>query len=675
MSNFSKKNYIGFEQIILFLFLFSFFLPTIDFSFRFDHLSVYLLAIYFSIIALIFLIKKKNDLIKNIILENKILFSFFVLYSLFIFFVIISLLKVLFFSENIDTIFNEGHSSIIFILANLDNYLEAYAIIIVGMFFFLSKEREKNFDIFLLIVVLIFTINAIYSLFELYVYLLDNNCTIYFNPEQSSFCSFISFIDRSFSGVEFSNAYSDYKNRAIGDDGAEIITGSTPLLMNSTSIGWLALSAGRSSGILNMPIQGGTGAGIAIFLLFILYFRNKESLFRKKLNNTFFVTIFFILLIGAIITISRITSHITVPGLLIYLIIGKNNFKEIISKKYSKFCFILFLMILMILGSLRWNGFNGYYTHVLRYAQIYCHFASLKCNFPEQILRERTRVEENTYATAKNIINDKRLLMIPKNISIEKKKKEIALYKKKDGSQTLTNSNIALVNFEIKKIKKELQKILEEIETIPREKLINISKEISKYEKMFGVEDNSIYDTAEDNSIENIIINRELIKRKIINLIIIEKKIDQENLVNKKSLKIKKYIFHLTGGRFGGETTVPIKYVLNEKKYFGYGPITNHGFDQLYTFLFYHTGLIAVVFYIVIITTIFFQIIKNREIFKNQKIMTPLIIGNLVYFLASFGAPIYFINRINFIFFFLVIYILSEIDTKRINNEPHNIKK
>jgi hypothetical protein len=670
MSNFFKKNYIGFEQIILFLFVSSFFFPTIDFSYRLDHLSAYLLAIYSFIIALIFLIKKKNDSIKNIIFENKILFFFFAFYSLFIFFVIISLFKALFFSENIDIIFNEGHSSIIVILANLDNYLEAYAIIIVGMFFFLSKEREKNFDVFLLSIVLIFTINAIYGLFELYVYLLDRNCTIYLNPEQSSFCSFISFIDRSFSGVEFSNAYVDYNSRAIGDDGAETITNSTPLLMNSTSIGWLALSAGRSSGILNMPIQGGTGAGIAIFLLFILYFRDKESLFREKLNNKFFVTIFFILLIGVIIPISRITSHITIPGLLIYLIIANNNFKEIASKNYSKFCLILFLMILIVLGTLRWNGFNGYYTHVLRYAQIYCHIASLKCNFPEQILRERTRVDGNSYAIAKNIINDSQLLIIPKNISAQKEKKEIALYKKKDGSRTLTDSNIAEIDLKIKKIKKELQKILEVIETIPKEKLIDLYKEIRKYEVMFGVEDNNI-----DNTVENIVINRELIKLKITNLILIEKKIGQEFVVNKRSLEIKKYIFHLTGGRFGGETTVPIKYVLKEKKYFGYGPITNHGFDQLYTFLFYHTGLIALVFYMLIITTIFFQIIKNREIFKNQKIMTPIIIGNLIFFLASFGAPIYFINRINFIFFFLVIYILSEVDIKRIKNEPHNIKK
>jgi len=665
MSNLFKKNYIGVEQIILFLFVSSFFFPTIDFSYRLDHLSVYLLAIYSLIITLIFLIKKKNDLIKNIIFENKILFFFFVLYSLFIFFVIISLFKALFFSEKIDIIFNEGHSSIIIILANLDNYLEAYAIIIVGMLFFLSKEREKNFNVFLLSVVLIFTTNAIYGLFELYVYLLDRNCTIYFNPEQSSFCSFISFIDKSFSGVEFSNAYSDYRSRAIGDDGAEMITNSVPLLMNSTSIGWIALSSGRSSGILNMPIQGATGAGIAIFLLFILYFRDKESLFREKLNNKFFVTIFFILLIGAIIPISKITSHITIPGLLIYLIIANNNFKEIASKNYSKFCLILFLMIFIVLGSLRWNGFNGYYTHVIRYAQIYCDIASLKCNFPEQILREKTRVVENVYARAKNIIDNKDLLIITKNISNEKKK-EITLYKKKDGSQTLTNNDIALVNFEIKNIIKELQKILEEIETIPREKLININKEISKYEKMFGVE---------DNSIENIVINREFINQKIINLINIEKKIEQENLVKKKSLKIKKYIFYLTGGRFGGETTIPIKYVLNEKKYFGYGPITKQSFDQLYSFLFYHTGLITLVIYMLIITTIFFQIIKNREIFKNQKIMTPIIIGNLIFFLASFGAPIYFANRINFLFFFLVIYILCEVDIKRIKNEPHNIKK
>ena len=68
-----------------------------------------------------------------------------------------------------------------------------------------------------------------------------------------------------------------------------------------------------------------------------------------------------------------------------------------------------------------------------------------------------------------------------------------------------------------------------------------------------------------------------------------------------------------------------------------------------------------------ILFVLLFQIIKNLKILTS-KFFVPTIFIYMIYFLASFGGPIFFMNRINFLFFFMMIFILTEIDKFKTNN-------
>lgn len=578
MINYIKENFKGIDQIIFFLLIFSFFLPTIHFSYRYDHLFIYGLTLItlFRILYIFFKKEKKFFFLKKLFFENKNTITILIIYSFFIFLVILSLFKVLL-SENYFEYLNQGITSLLVTLSNLDNYLQPICILFLATIFFLSKDREKNINIFLFSVVLIISLNSIYSLAEVLVVNLDENCGIFYSESQSYFCNFVSYVDRSYSGIEFSNAGGDYIDRSN-----ETVSNKNQMLgniFNSSSIGWISLNAGRSSGIFNMPLQGSSASGITLFFLFILYFRNNKIDNLNSLSDKFFITLFFLILIGIILPTSRVTSHLTIPGLIIIFIILRKDFKKFTIQNYFKYCLILFLMIFIFLGTLRWNGINGYYTHVIRITNIACKEFSLDCKFPQQILREKARVFEKNYALSKPVKIQQEIFVKKNNTSLE-------------GSY----SNEQIVT-------------------------------------LYGLQ---------------------------------EKDMEEEEKVSSDfKKKIRYYIYYLTGGRYGGTFTIPIKHVLDQKKYFGFGPITKLNFDQLHFYLLYHTGLVSLFLFMLILITILFIIIKNRNILKNQNIFLPTIFGFFVYFLASFGGPIYFMNRVNFLFFFLIVLVLSEIDNSK----------
>lgn len=585
MINYIKENFKGIDQIIFFLLIFSFFLPTIHFSYRYDHLFIYGLTLI-TLFRILYIFLKKEEKIfflKKLFFENRNTITILIFYSFFVFLALVSLIKVLL-SGNYYSYLNQGLTSLLVTLSNLDNYLQPVCILFLATIFFLSKDREKNVNIFLFTVVLIISLNSIYSLIEILVVYTEETCGIFHIENQTYFCNFISYIDRSYSGIEFSNAGGDYIDRTNETDFNKNQLQYN--IFNSSSIGWISLNAGRSSGIFNMPLQGSSASGITLFFLFILYFRNNKINNLNSLSDKFFITVFFLILIGIILPTSRVTSHFTIPGLIIIFILLRKDLKKFMTQNYFKYCLILFLMIFILLGTLRWNGINGYYTHVIRIANIFCKELSIDCKFPQQILREKARVSENNYALSKPIEIQQEIFRKKSNTSLE------GSYSKK---QIVT---------------------------------------------LYGLQEKSV-ETKKTS---------DLLK------------------------KVRYYIYYLTGGRYGGSLTIPIRHVLDKKKYFGFGPITKLNFDQMHFYLLYHTGLISLCLFILILITILFIIIKNRNILKNQNIYLPTILAFFVYFIASFGGPIYFMNRVNFLFFFLIVFVLSEIDNNKNKiNDSHNI--
>ena len=574
MKYFIKKNFTGFEQTFLFFLILSFFLPTFYYSYRYDHLTIYLLTIFYFLHLIFTTIKSKFDIssIKRFCYVNKSSLFVFILISIFILFALFSLLNVTL-SNNFNTIKNNGLTSLVITLSNLDNYFQVICITFLSLIFFLSKDREKNINIFLFTTVSLVSLNSLYGLFELLVVNIDTNCNVFFSTKQSLFCSLISSVDRAYSGIEFSNAGIDYIDRAVVDD--QIKKEMKSYTFNSSSIGWISLSAGRSSGIFNMPIQAATITGSSLFLLFILYFRNLKENTNRQISFKFFTICFFLLLIGSLIPTSRVTSHLIIPGLLIFIFIFRDKFKFLLKSNLFKFIFLIFLTLLITLGTLRWNGYNNYYTHALRYVNIFCKELAIKCEFEEQIIREKTRIQDNSYAKAKGA----------------------------DAQLDVFNSRSLEGTYNTDQIK-----------------------------ILYGIQDN------------------------------FERK--KESPIIKK---IKYYIFYLSGGRYGGEISLPLRHVLSEKKFLGFGPITKLTYDQLHYYLLYHTGLISLILFMTILFVLLFQIIKNLKILTS-KFFVPTIFIYLIYFLASFGGPIFFMNRINFLFFFMMIFILTEIDKFKTNN-------
>ena len=74
MINYIKENFRGIDQIIFFLLIFSFFLPTIHFSYRYDHLFIYGLTLI-TLFRILYIFLKKEEKIfflKKLFFENSL---------------------------------------------------------------------------------------------------------------------------------------------------------------------------------------------------------------------------------------------------------------------------------------------------------------------------------------------------------------------------------------------------------------------------------------------------------------------------------------------------------------------------------------------------------------------------------------------------------------------------
>ena len=149
-----------------------------------------------------------------------------------------------------------------------------------------------------------------------------------------------------------------------------------------------------------------------------------------------------------------------------------------------------------------------------------------------------------------------------------------------------------------------------------------------------------------------------------------EKNNQKQQEKNESYNKLNYHIFYLTGGRYGGHLPQPIDYVIKNKFFFGYGPITKITFDQLHYYLLYNTGLMSLILFNLILLFLFFKMIINQKILKPN-ILLPTIMIYLIYLLASFGGPIYFMNRVNFLFLFMMIFILTEIDKQNLKKSKN----
>ena len=267
----------------------------------------------------------------------------------------------------------------------LDNYLINISIFVLCLFFF-YKNTDETFYYFAYLIVILLCINSVYSLFEVAVVSLDDNCRIYKKSEQTIFCTIIAAIDVSYTNPTFSSALADYIQRSENNPQAKIEM--TRLIANSSSIGWVSLMAGRSGGIFNMPIASSAINTGGLLLIFILFFLDTKNNLKKltESKKKYYCIAFFLLLLSSILSVSKITSHFTLPVVFFLILLNRKELKFIISSKCFKLSAAAFFLVLILLVNLKWKGYYHYYQHALRYLIIMCDIKKIECKFSSEIV-------------------------------------------------------------------------------------------------------------------------------------------------------------------------------------------------------------------------------------------------------------------------------------------------
>lgn len=397
------------KKTFLSIFAISFFLPNFDLTIRADHFAVYIFLLIFLFIFFSQIFQNSNNLkIATIFVKN----NSFIATEVFLFISVIiclflSTINSIFIDNLYDLFVKNDLINIFSSLAVLDNYLLNISIFVLSLFFF-YKNTDETFYYFANLIVILLCINSVYSLFEVAVVNLDENCKIFKTSKQTIFCTIIAAIDVSYASPSFSNAMEDYFARTIFSP--QVTKELLDIVPNSASIGWISLTAGRSGGIFNMPIESAIINAAGLLLIYILFLLDTKNNLKKltESKEKFYCYTFFLLLLASILSVSKITSHFTLPVLFLFILFNRKKIKSFISSKYFKFSAVSFFIVLILLANLRWNGYNAYYQHALRYIFIICNEAKITCKFPKEIItsKESISAKEIGY-TAKNIDYDK----------------------------------------------------------------------------------------------------------------------------------------------------------------------------------------------------------------------------------------------------------------------------
>ena len=141
MKFFLKKNFNSIEQYLIFLLIFSYFLPTFYLSFRFEHIILYGVSIYF------FFKRVFNKNYYNILLKKKYLVIFIALNLLVILGVLISATRSTLIINEKDFVFSI--KNFFSFLSVMDNLIQPVLLIFISTFFLISKEKKKKIlDVF-----------------------------------------------------------------------------------------------------------------------------------------------------------------------------------------------------------------------------------------------------------------------------------------------------------------------------------------------------------------------------------------------------------------------------------------------------------------------------------------------------------------------------------------------
>jgi len=404
--NLNQKNFF------LSIFVISFFLPNFDLTIRADHFAVYifLLISFFYIFLGSFNLKIATIFVKN---NNFIVIELF-LFILVIICLFLSTINFIFTPDLFEPLL-KNKINILSALAVLDNYLLNISIFVLCFFFF-YKDTDEIFNYFAHLIIILLCINSVYSLFEIIVVNLDENCSVFRNSKQSVFCTIIAAIDVSYSNPSFSSAILDYIERS--NHSFQVKKELLHVGTNSTSIGWISLTAGRSQGIFNMPIEGAVINAGGLLLLFILFFLDKKNKLEKisESKKKYYCFAFFLLLLSSILCVSKITSHFTLPAALFLILLNRKELKFIISSKYFKFSAAVFFLVLILLVNLNWKGYNHYYNHALRYLIILCDVTKTTCKFPAEIIDSKESIAANEVGNLAKKIDFEKIFLETKTI-------------------------------------------------------------------------------------------------------------------------------------------------------------------------------------------------------------------------------------------------------------------
>ena len=592
MKTFLKINFNSGEQYLIFFLIFSYFLPPFYLSFRFEHIILYSTSIYF------FFKRAFDKKYYNFLLKNKYIAIFIALNLLVILGLLISTFRSL-------TVINSSNPSInlknfLSFLSVMDNFIQPVLLIFISTFFLISAEKKKNIRCILFLLISFSAVNVLYALFEYIVILEDKYCVISVHLKKTASCDFIALIDSIYNAGLYSDVLPEYIEKIKTDINFTKLNASDKLAavesfyyINSNSIGWIALvNAERLSGVFNMPIQTATIHGACIFLT-ILFLKNEQDILKKnKLLKIYIHIIFLLNVIGAIIPASKVTFYLTVPALIIFLFLFRNEINFFFKKKLFIY-FLIFIMINSFLIANRWNGYNLYWSQIAKLIQTVSGLTTLN-NFslPEQIIFNRS----SNYSDIK----------LNKYESYDQTKKRF---------EEEIHKNNANKIFLINKFRFEKDYKLDH----------SRSKQIDDLLKTFGqINMNQFNNLTEKNS-----------------------KLGFGEAKNNFSF----LIHYFTSGRLGIE---PIEIILlkNVSPIFGFGPIFHINYDNFYYYTLFNGGYFSLSFFILGLIIIIYSIFKNKNFSKEKFFTVSYLMVFLIFLVSSLGAPSYLLNTA-VIFFYL----------------------
>jgi hypothetical protein len=603
MNFFLKKNFYFIEQYFIFFLIFSYFLPPFYLSFRFDHIILYGASIYF------FFKRTFNKNYYNFLLKKKYITIFVILNLLVILGVSVSAIRSIII---IDSNLNLSIKYFFSFLSIMDNFIQPVLLIFISTFILRSKEKEKNIRCILFFLILLGGMNALYAFFEFIVIYLDKFCGINRHIEQSVSCNFIASVDSIYNRGLYSDVIAELSFKSLADTNLSKLNQTDKLAainsiysINSNSVGWVALvNADRLSGIFNMPIQAAIVHGSCIFLT-IAFIKNEEHLLKgNKLFKHCIYIIFLLNVLGAIIPASKVTFYFTIPVLIFFFFVLGGEISFFLKKKVFFYYFLILVLIMSTLLSMRWNGYNLYWSQIIKIFQVPFNEVIKTRNIfiPEQIIINRAR-----YQSSLNI-------------------------KTQDQTETIyrfTDYDLSKQNFKNEKYKKYL------------ENLNNISKK--------NIHDNFRADMSRPEQV------LELLKKfNYLNMKNLDNNTKENSNYYTYTNKNDNFLFimhYFTGGRLGIE---PIEINLLKKisPFFGFGPLFHINYDNLYYYILFNGGYFSLLFFIFTLITVFFYLSKKFFFSEDTMWFNIYLINFFIFLISSLGAPSYFLN-IAVIYFYL----------------------